>query len=208
MPLINLLAVSCGGFAHESPVQNYNAVLALARLQTLCDGIVLINNDHVVQSRKIVIDVTGKSASSSCSAATSGSTMSDVNAEISLSLHGAFLPSASLNVGGASVGARHNNNNSAGGAFKFKSGAAASFNMEPLELIRTLAPMPSHKFLQMDSITPGRESTSLNLVQAIVRTVKRPWTKMEEDSKVLTDFDHLLSPLYGSAVMLLSFPVS
>ena len=180
-PLINLLAVSCGGFAQESPVQNYNAVLALDKLQALCDGIVLFNNEHIVENLR-----NNKSSKQTASAASSTSTpsfvlasatppttsLTDLNAEICLSLHGAFLPTSSLNAGcGNGAG-----NNNLGGAFKLKSGAGVSFNMEPLELIRTLTPMPSHKILQMDTITQSKETSGLNVAQSLCRALKRPWS--------------------------------
>ena len=151
-PLVNLLAVSCAGFAHESPVQNYNAVLALARLQTLCDGIILFNNEHLVNNN------TNSTAPSG--ATHGGASMNDINKDICFSLHGAFLPAASLNPASG---------------VKLKSGAPISFNVEPLELIRSLAPMPSLNVLQLDSVTQGGDATALNLVQSLGRAVKRPW---------------------------------
>ena len=86
--------------------------------------------------------------------------MNDINNDICFSLHGAFLPAASLNPAAG---------------VKLKSGAPVSFNVEPLELIRSLAPMPSLNVLQLDSVTQGGDTTAANLVQSLGRAVKRPW---------------------------------
>ena len=173
-PLINLTTVSCGGFTHESPVNNYNAVLALAQLQSVCDGIVLFSNDHVVETLR------NKNTKSSSDAA-SRSSLHDLNAEICLSLHGALLPTSSLNAG--CEGGAGNNNWGSGDARRLKSGASISFNMEPLELIRTLAPMPTHKFLQMDTVTLTKDG-SPNVAQLVCRAMKRPWRIGVEDTSV------------------------
>ena len=168
------MSVSCCGFAFESPVQNYNSVLALARLQSLCDGVVLFNNDQIVDNatRGVTQNEASKSVGSQHS-----SSIRDVNDDICLSLHGALLPAASLNSTSDRLG----------------SGASLSFNLEPLELIRTLAPMPSLNVLQLDSVTQSRDKTPLNHVQSLVRAVKRPWKVGEfEADKVFVGFEELL----------------
>lgn len=171
-PLVNLMAISCAGFALESPVQNYNSVLAFSRLQSLCDGLVLFNNEHIVENASKEADILATMATSNVSTApssttdpssrrtkTSGSSLRDINRKICLSLHGAFLPAASVNPSGA----------------RLQSGASISFNTEPLELIRTLAPMPSLNVMQMDSVMQARDKTRLDHVQSLCRAVKRPW---------------------------------
>lgn len=80
----------------------------------------------------------------------------DINEQICLSLHGCFLPSTSLNSN-----------------CKLRSGAPISFNSEPWELLHSVSPMPSNKFMHTDSVSQSSEKPDLSLVGSLARQVKK-----------------------------------
>ena len=102
----------------ESPLQNFNALLALYHLQIYSDAILLLNNDFYLSllNRKHE-DRTNNSEQVS---------FKNVNEIMASSLCGVFLPTNSLSV---------------------NKGVTKSTGQEPWELVRSTAPIPSSKFI-------------------------------------------------------------
>jgi len=144
-PLRNLISVSCLGFINESPIQNYNTVLSVSQIQQLCDAVIVVNNEDLTKSGTVI-----------------ERSMDSINEEICFSLHGCFLPTQSLN-----------------SDVTLKTGStsvpkpAVSFNSEPAELIRTVAPMPTCNVLHLDSIVVSPTTPTPGAAQSLARAVKR-----------------------------------
>ncbi|CAG5115392.1 unnamed protein product [Candidula unifasciata] len=110
----------------ESPLQNYNALLALHWLQNYSDCIILLPNDFYLSRLhcKLHSDEAVKQLS-----------FKDLNSVIASNLCGVFLPTTTLSLS-----------------------KNVSIGQEPWELVRTLTPMPSTKFVHLSQHISSRLS--------------------------------------------------
>ena len=102
-PFSYILSVSVAPFSHgETPLQHYNSLLCLHRLQTHTDGVLLFQNDHVLtQALKCTTASMSGSAgsqqgrlgpSSGTAAVGSGVSVEDMNRHMSSTLCNTLLP--------------------------------------------------------------------------------------------------------------------
>ncbi|GFS04577.1 tubulin delta chain-like [Elysia marginata] len=103
----------------ESPLQHYNALLALHHLQIYSDAMILLNNDYY-------LSLLNRKQEDSTSTFQHHVSFRDVNEIMACNLCGVFLPTNALSV--------------------YKD-TYKSTGQEPWELIRSITPIPSSKFI-------------------------------------------------------------
>lgn len=131
-PCSNILSCAVAPCASgESPLQNYNALLGLHWLQSYADSIILLPNDYYINHLNHLL----QSGESSNLEMHSQLSFQDVNKTIANNLSGVFLPTNSLSTA-----------------------KGLSLGQEPWELIRTLTPMPSTKFITLTQHTSKKLS--------------------------------------------------
>lgn len=94
-PMAYILSVLVAPFSYgETPLQHYNTLLCLSRLQDHCDSTLVFRNDSVldqVQRQAAMSGVAGgRTKDGGCF--TEGNSIEDMNRHISLSLCNSFLP--------------------------------------------------------------------------------------------------------------------
>ncbi|CAL1526583.1 unnamed protein product [Lymnaea stagnalis] len=107
----------------ESPLQNFNALLSLHWLQTYADAVILLLNDYYITHLNQLLE-------SDESLRNSHISFKDINSVIANNLSGVLLPTDTLS-----------------------SSRGITLGQEPWELIRTLTPMPTTKFISLTQHT-------------------------------------------------------
>ena len=105
----------------ESPLQNFNALLALHHLQMFSDAMILLNNDFYLS-----LLLNKRQENSASDGNTEQFSLTNVNEVMARALCGVFLPTNSLSVG---------------------RDIRRSTGQEPWELVRSTVQMPSAKFI-------------------------------------------------------------
>ncbi|KAM9307768.1 tubulin delta chain-like [Gastrophryne carolinensis] len=135
--------------AGDTPLQHYNSLLCLSSLYRHSDAVLLFQNDEVMKRAPSVGD--RKQLSSDLQPAVS---LGAMNSHIASCLAGLLYPVHSL-----------------------KTRSSVSLGLEPWELIRSLCPMPSMKFLHTSQVrTRGTvfwDKVTSSVVQSIPRTDPR-----------------------------------
>lgn len=126
----------------ESPLQNYNSLLSLSALSRLSDGIIMFSNDDVLWRLK-------KRSRSQAVDEPPVVSLSDINQHIAACLCGLIAPVDSLTPK-----------------------AGVSIGMEPWEMLQSLCPMPSHKFLHVNSVS-RKNVLWENMTSSLVRSLNR-----------------------------------
>lgn len=129
----------------ESPLQNYNAVLSLSYLTRLSDGVIMFSNDEILQRLQKRIN----SGTENTGDAPATVTLSEINHHIASCLGGLIFPVDSITpCSGISIG------------------------METWEMVRSLCPMTTHKFIHVNSIS-RKKSTWEDMTKALINSLKR-----------------------------------
>lgn len=126
----------------ESPLQNYNSLLSLSALSRLSDGIMMFSNDDVLWRLK-------KRHRSQAGDQPAVVSLLDINHQIAACLGGLIAPVDSLTPK-----------------------AGVSIGMEPWEMLQSLCPMPSHKFLHVNSFSRKKSSWE-NMTSSLVSSLNR-----------------------------------
>ncbi|XP_018429705.1 PREDICTED: tubulin delta chain-like [Nanorana parkeri] len=174
-PAGHILSVTAA--PHESgdtPLQHYNSLLCLSYLQRYCDGVLLFSNDDVM---KRVASIAEKKIFSS-SGLQPGVSLTAMNTHIASCLAGLLYPVYSL-----------------------KTRSTVSMGLEPWELIRSLCPMPSMKFLHTAQVCRRGTAFWDKVTSSVVQTVPRanPQGQLHHSLSVLAvarnsqDYSFLLS---------------
>ncbi|CAH2281812.1 tubulin delta chain-like [Pelobates cultripes] len=130
----------------ETPLQHYNSLLCLAWLQRYCDGVLLFQNDDVLRR---AADLTEKKMPM-VSGLQPVVSLRDMNTYIASCLVGLLYPVHSL-----------------------ATRSSVSIGLEPWEIIRTLCPMSTMKFLQTAQV--NRRGTAFwdRVTSSITQTIPR-----------------------------------
>lgn len=174
-PVGHILSVSVA--PHETgdtPLQHYNSLLCLSYLQRYCDGVLLFPNDDVM--RRVASIAEKKTFSSS--GLQPVVSLSAMNTHIASCLAGLLYPVYSL-----------------------KTTSMVSMGLEPWELIRSLCPMPSMKFLHTAQVCRRGTAFWDKVTSSVVQTVPRanPQGQLHHSLSVLAvarnsqDYSFLLS---------------
>ncbi|KAM5157382.1 tubulin delta chain-like [Mantella aurantiaca] len=174
-PAGHILSVTAA--PHESgdtPLQHYNSLLCLSYLQRYCDGVLLFSNDDVM---KRVASAAEKKTFSSCDSQPAVS-LPAMNTHIASCLAGLLYPVHSL-----------------------KTRSMVSMGLEPWELIRSLCPMSSMKFLHTAQICRRGTAFWDKVTSSVVQTLPRanPQGQLHHSVSVVAvarnsqDFSFLLS---------------
>ena len=96
-PMAYILSVLVAPFIHgETPLQHYNSLLCLSRLQDYCDSSLVFQNDSVLEQTQRLAVMSGLAGVGSRTkdgmCLTEGGSVEDMNRHISLSLCNSFLP--------------------------------------------------------------------------------------------------------------------
>ncbi|XP_056374708.1 tubulin delta chain-like isoform X2 [Hyla sarda] len=158
----------------DSPLQHYNSLLCLAWMQRFCDGVLLFQNDEVM---KRVASLVEKKTFTASGLQPSVS-LSSMNAHIASCLAGLLCPVYSL-----------------------KTKSSVSIGLEPWELIRSLCPMSTMKFLHTSHVSrrgaPSWDKVTSSVVQSVPRA--DPHGRLHHSLSVLAvarnsqDYSFLLS---------------
>ncbi|XP_063306923.1 tubulin delta chain-like [Pelobates fuscus] len=130
----------------ETPLQHYNSLLCLAWLQRYCDGVLLFQNDDVLRR---AADLTEKKMPM-VSGVQPAVSLRDMNTYIASCLVGLLYPVHSL-----------------------ATRSSVSIGLEPWEIIRTLCPMSTMKFLQTAQV--NRRGTAFwdRVTSSLTQTIPR-----------------------------------
>lgn len=174
-PAGHLLSVTAA--PHETgdtPLQHYNSLLCLSYLQRYCDGVLLFSNDDVMKRAAS----TAEKKTFSSSGLQPVVSLTAMNAHIASCLAGLLYPVYSL-----------------------KTRSMVSMGLEPWELIRSLCPMPSMKFLHTAQVCRRGTAFWDQVTSSVVQTVPRanPHGQLHHSVSVLAvarnsqDYSFLLS---------------
>uniref|UniRef100_H3AP68 Tubulin delta chain n=1 Tax=Latimeria chalumnae TaxID=7897 RepID=H3AP68_LATCH len=123
-PLGHILSVTVAPHhMGESPLQHFNSLLCLSWLQRYADGVLLFHNDDVLRR---MVAMSGRKTADAMSGHSSQISLSAMNSHIASCLAGLMYPVQTLTTG-----------------------SGLSIGMEPWELLRSVCPMPSMKFLHV-----------------------------------------------------------
>ncbi|XP_055865433.1 uncharacterized protein LOC106061289 isoform X1 [Biomphalaria glabrata] len=121
-PCHNIISCAVAACASgESPLQSYNALLSLQWLQSYADAVIILPNDYYIKHLNHILLSENDDAIKN-----SQISFKDVNSVIANNLCGVFAPTDTLSTS-----------------------RGISLGQEPWELIRTLTPMPSTKFINL-----------------------------------------------------------
>ncbi|XP_029442558.1 tubulin delta chain-like, partial [Rhinatrema bivittatum] len=147
-PLGYILSVTVAPHqAGESPLQHYNSLLSLSWLQRYADGILLFHNDSVLKRTAALLRNTTAAVAADTQPHISFSSM---NTYIASCLAGLLYP---INM--------------------FKTGSRISMGMEPWELLRSVCPNPTMKFLYTAQACKRGTAFWDSLISSVVHTLPR-----------------------------------
>ncbi|XP_072426217.1 tubulin delta chain-like isoform X1 [Chiloscyllium punctatum] len=130
----------------ESPLQHYNSLLCLSWLQRYADGVLLFHNDDVLRRMQVLC---GKKIDHA-PALQPQISLSDMNTHIASCLAGLMYP-----------------------VNKLRTQSAVSIGLEPWELLRTVCPVPTTKFLYTSQVNRRGTASWDSMLSSIVRTLPR-----------------------------------
>ncbi|XP_078396990.1 tubulin delta chain-like [Cetorhinus maximus] len=130
----------------ESPLQHFNSLLCLSWLQRYADGVLLFHNDDVLRSIQALC---GKKIEH-ISALQPQISLYDMNTRIASCLAGLMYPVSSL-----------------------RTRSGVSIGLEPWELLRSVCPVPTTKFLYTSQMNKRGNASWDSMLSSIVRTLPR-----------------------------------
>ncbi|MEE6467565.1 hypothetical protein FKM82_007304 [Ascaphus truei] len=146
----------------ETPLQHYNSLLCLAWLQRYTDGVLLFQNDEVMRR------VAAEKKALTMSGAQPAVSMTAMNTHIASCLAGLFYPINML-----------------------KTESGVSIGIEPWEIIRSVCPMSTMKFLHTSQICRRGTAFWDSVASSVAQTVPR----VSSDGR-LVSFSRGAEPLY------------
>nr|XP_005990788.1 PREDICTED: tubulin delta chain-like [Latimeria chalumnae] len=147
-PLGHILSVTVAPHhMGESPLQHFNSLLCLSWLQRYADGVLLFHNDDVLRR---MVAMSGRKTADAMSGHSSQISLSAMNSHIASCLAGLMYPVQTLTTG-----------------------SGLSIGMEPWELLRSVCPMPSMKFLHVTQRSTRGTAFWDSLTSSIVHTLQR-----------------------------------
>uniref|UniRef100_A0A8C5MRH1 Tubulin/FtsZ GTPase domain-containing protein n=1 Tax=Leptobrachium leishanense TaxID=445787 RepID=A0A8C5MRH1_9ANUR len=144
----------------ETPLQHYNSLLCLAWLQRFADGVLIFQNDDVMCQAAALTDKKSPAVSGTPTAVS----LSAMNSHIASCLAGLLYPVYSL-----------------------KTSSSVSVGPEPWELLRSLCPMSSLKFLHTAQVCQRGTAFWDRVTSSLVQTLPRasPEGRMHHSLSVL-----------------------
>ncbi|XP_041046601.1 tubulin delta chain-like [Carcharodon carcharias] len=130
--------------AGESPLQHFNSLLCLSWFQRYADGVLLFHNDDMLRSMHALF---GKKTEH-ISALQAQISLYDMNTHIASCLAGLMYPVSSL-----------------------RTRSGVSIGLEPWELLRSVCPVPTTKFLYTSQMNKRGNASWDSMLSSIVRTL-------------------------------------